>query len=61
LSHAAAKDDQAMSQSSSNQGGLVGFNPEKSVGNTGGEQPPKKDDTAVKKALGKIAVGGAKK
>jgi hypothetical protein len=39
----------------------MGFTPEKSSGNTSGEMPPKKDNSAVVKALGKTAVNGAKK
>jgi hypothetical protein len=39
----------------------MGFNPEKSSGNTSGETHPKKDNSALIKALGKSAVGGAKK
>ena len=40
----------------------MGTNPEKSVGNTGGEKSPKKEvDPNLIKKLGSTALGGGKK
>lgn len=40
----------------------MAYDPEKSNANTSGNLPPKKDPSeAVKKALGKAALGGSKK
>jgi hypothetical protein len=38
----------------------VGYDPEKTNANTSGNQPPKKDDAKIAKALGKTALGGKK-
>jgi hypothetical protein len=39
----------------------MGFNPEKGNANTSGEKAPKKDNTAVIKALGATAIKGSGK
>ena len=39
----------------------MGYNPEKSNANTSGETTPKKDNSALIKALGKAAIKGSGK